>query len=247
MALQHVYWIPEGQSPAEGAYVSYPFDDMVGILALESQRHRCLVVGEDLGTVPEGFRERMTEAGILSYRVLFFEYDEKGGFVAPDAYPPLALATVGSHDLATLRGWWDEGDIDLKQRHGLYPGAQETAKQQALRVRDKTALVEALKTAGIELPSGFDAEAPYGDELFQGVHRFLAETRSGLAVVQLDDLTEEPEQVNLPATTDQHPNWRRKLSVSLEELPKDRRVLAIAGLFRETRPLPVAEGAVHGV
>ena len=121
MGLQHLYWIPRDTSAAEGAYVGYPLDDLVGILALESQRHRCLVVGEDLGTVPEGFRERMAAANILSYRVLFFEQEESGAFVPPDAYPPLALAVAGSHDLPTLRGWWEERDIALKDRLGLYP------------------------------------------------------------------------------------------------------------------------------
>ena len=90
MALQHLYWIPEGKPASEGMYIGYPMDDMVGILALESQRNRCIVVGEDLGTVPEGFREKMEAAGILSYRVVFFEYAEDGGFVGPQDYPKLA-------------------------------------------------------------------------------------------------------------------------------------------------------------
>ena len=93
MGLQHLYWVPQGQKPSAGAYVRYPMEDLIGILALESHRHRCLVVGEDLGTVPEGFRERMAEANILSYRVLFFEQEpETGAFLPPSAYPPLALA-----------------------------------------------------------------------------------------------------------------------------------------------------------
>ena len=125
MGLQHLYWVPQGQKPSEGAYVRYPLDDLVGILALESHRHRCLVVGEDLGTVPEGFRERMAEANILSYRVLFFEQDiETGAFVPPQAYPALALAVVGSHDLPTLRGWWEGRDLDIKERLGLFPGCR---------------------------------------------------------------------------------------------------------------------------
>jgi 4-alpha-glucanotransferase len=105
MGLQHLYWIPQGQKPSAGAYVRYPIEDLLGILALESHRHGCLIIGEDLGTVPEGFRERTAEENILSYRVLFFEQEpETGAFLAPSAYPELALATVGSHDLPTLRG-----------------------------------------------------------------------------------------------------------------------------------------------
>ena len=112
-------------------------EDLLGILALESHRQRCLVVGEDLGTVPEGFRERMTAANILSYRVLFFEQDRGRRIPSAEAYPPLALAVVGSHDLPTLRGWWQSRDIELKERLGLYPEPGEAARQRHARERDE--------------------------------------------------------------------------------------------------------------
>ena len=122
MALQRVYWIPENADPSAGAFVRYPLEDLIGILCLESQRHRCLVVGEDLGTVPEGFRERMHEAQMLSYRVLYFEHDSTSGkFAAPADYPRLALAVTGSHDLPTLQAWWTGADLVLKELLGLYP------------------------------------------------------------------------------------------------------------------------------
>ena len=125
MGLQHLYWVPQGRKPKEGAYVAYPLQDLLGILALESQRHQCLVVGEDLGTVPEGFRDVMSAANVLSYRVLYFEQDSEGCFLPPDAYPRLAVAVVGSHDLPTLRGWWEGRDLDLKQSLDLFPGENE--------------------------------------------------------------------------------------------------------------------------
>jgi 4-alpha-glucanotransferase len=234
MAIQHLYWIPEGRPPSEGAYVSYPLDDLTGILALESQRHRCVVVGEDLGTVPEGFRERMEAAGILSYRVLAFEQQD-GHFIPPAKYPALALAAAGSHDLATLRGWWEERDIDLKERHGLYSGEAEAKRQREQRVSDRAALVEALQDAGLRLPDGFDACSGYRLELNDAVHEFLARTRAGIAMVQLDDLTDEFDQVNLPATTDEHPNWRRKQSLSLEEIAASRRIRVIADMLNRAR------------
>lgn len=236
MALQHVYWIPEGHPAGEGAYVAYPMEELLGILALESQRQRCLVVGEDLGTVPEGFRERMTEAGVLSYRVVFFEWTESGAFKGPDEYPELALATVGSHDLATLRGWWEGDDITLKADRGLYPAADEADKQRIRRSADRTALVDALRAADIALPAGFGPDSSYDDTLDHAVHAFLARTKSALAVAQLDDLTGERDQVNLPGTTDQYPNWRRKLSMTLEELADAPEPAAVAAILAAARP-----------
>ncbi len=235
MGLQHLYWIPEGRAPSQGAYVSYFMDDLIGILALESHRHRCLVVGEDLGTVPEGFRERMEAAGVLSYRVLFFEFDADGAFVQPQDYPPLALATPGSHDLATLRGWWEARDIELKSRHGLYPSADEERGQHKQRAKERVALLQALGAAGLGLPD-LDATGPFRPDLADAVHAFLARTRAGLAMVQLDDLTDERDQVNLPGTTDQHPNWRRKQSIGLEELSANPRVQALAHILNSARP-----------
>ena len=110
MGLQRLFLIPEGAKPAEGAYLSYPLDDLIGHIALESQRAQCMVVGEDLGTVPEGFRDRLTRANIQGMRVLWFERD--GAEVRPPAvYPPLSVACVATHDLATLAGWWQGADI----------------------------------------------------------------------------------------------------------------------------------------
>jgi 4-alpha-glucanotransferase len=236
MALRHLYWIPEDCAPSEGAYVSYPMDDLIGILALESQRHRCLVVGEDLGTVPEGFRERMQQAGILSYRVVFFEFDEGGSLISPEDYPPLALATIGSHDLPTLHGWWEECDIELKSRHGLYPAEDEEQRQREQRGKERAALVRALESVGTQLPKNFQSAGPFGTELTEAAHAFLARTRSGLAMVQLDDMTGETDQVNLPATTDEYPNWRRKQSLTLEELGADPGVHALAKILNVARP-----------
>ena len=242
MALQHVYWIPEGRSARDGAYVAYPMDDLIGILALESRRQNCLVVGEDLGTVPDGFRARMTEAGILSYRVVFFEWTEDGGFVGPDDYPFLALATVGSHDLATLRGWWEGNDIELKEAQGLYPARDEAEKQRARRRDERGRLIEAVRAAGLPLPASFGADSPYDLTLANAVHAFLARSNAAIAMVQLDELTDEREQVNLPGTVDQHPNWRRKLSLTLEELADDGPAAALAAIMAAARPAPTGAG-----
>jgi 4-alpha-glucanotransferase len=227
MALQHAYWIPTGCEPGDGAYVAYPLEDLLGILALESHRARCLVVGEDLGTVPAGFRERMERANVLSYRVLFFERAESGAFAPPDAYPRAALAVAGNHDLATLAAWWDGADIELRARLGL-TAPDAVAAAHATRAADRDALVAAFVSAGV-----LSAESPPNERaLFTAVHAFLARTPAALALAQLDDITAEIEPVNVPTTADEHPNWRRRNALTIEELAADdrlRQVISVLG------------------
>lgn len=215
MALQHLYWIPEGQPPQNGAYVRYPMEDLIAILALESRRNHCMVVGEDLGTVPDGFRERMERAAILSYRVLFFEQDSKTGvFRKPKDYPKLAVAVASNHDLPTVPAWWLGLDIELRDRLKLYPDDNEASSQAERRQRDQTQLRKALEKEGLLRKSA----NPQREEWVPLVYAYLARSNSFAALVQLDDITKEVDPVNLPGSTDQYPNWRRKLAVPLEEL-----------------------------
>jgi 4-alpha-glucanotransferase len=244
MGLQHLYWVPEGQKPATGAYVRYPIEDLIGILALESHRQHCLIIGEDLGTVPEGFRERMAESNILSYRVLFFEQEEKtSAFLPPRVYPTLALAVVGSHDLPTFRGWWEGRDLDLKERLGLFLDPAEAPRQRQARECDRSQLLRALRHEGLLPPDG-DPDIP---TLARAAHAFLARTPSVLAMAQIDDLTDEADPVNVPATSDEHPNWRRRLSVTLEELATRPHFIDIAEIFRAERSARRPDGTnAHG-
>jgi 4-alpha-glucanotransferase len=213
MALQHLYLIPANAEPADGAYVRYPIDDLVGILALESVRNNCLVIGEDLGTVPAGFRERMTAANILSYRVLFFERSDDQTFLPPEAYPQEALAVIASHDLATLRAWLDASDIDLRLEIGSID-REQAAEQREQRSSDREALLDALvREKLISSVQRNDVDA-----IVVAAHAYLARTPAVLVMAQLDDITGERAPVNLPATTDQYPNWRRRISVTLEDL-----------------------------
>jgi 4-alpha-glucanotransferase len=230
MALQHLYWIPKGMSSADGAYVGYPLRELVGILALESHRNHCLVVGEDLGTVPEGFREHMAEANILSYRVLLFEKD-KNGFSRPEDYPELALAVAGSHDLPTLRGWWEARDIDLKARLQFYPAPKDIEHALEEREQDRRDLVDALKREGFD----FNGAQVDVEKLVSAAHGYLARSRSALAIVQIDDIMGETDQVNVPATSLEHPNWRRRLSLALEDLSGHPPLDTLAKLFQCSR------------
>ncbi|MGI4756154.1 MAG: 4-alpha-glucanotransferase [Janthinobacterium lividum] len=229
LALQRLYWIPKGMHPRDGAYVAYPMEDLIGILSLESHRNHCMVIGEDLGTVPKGFRERMTEANIFSYRVLFFERDEEA-FVEPGAYPELSLSVASSHDLPTLKGWWEAADIDAKERLHLFPDAEGAKKAREQRAADKHALLAALHSQGIDFAEA-DLEAD-PDRFIDAAHRFLARTRSLLTLVQIDDLTGELEQVNIPATSEENPNWRRKLSMTLEQLASDPVLAGTAAMMK---------------
>jgi 4-alpha-glucanotransferase len=221
MGLMHLFWIPADGTPAHGAYVQYPFEDLLALVALESQRAQCLVVGEDLGTVPDGFRERMAEANILSYRVLYFE---RAGdrYKRPGEYPALALACVSTHDLATLWGYWQGADIHLKQSLDQYPSAKAVEVEKGARVHDRYLLLKALAAEGL-LPAGRDPDnvdgLPMDSRLAAALHTYLARSPAQILLVQIDDLMEEEEQINLPGTDTERPNWRRKLSKPVDVLP----------------------------
>ena len=220
MGLSRLYWIPGGVPPTDGAYVGYPLDDLLAVVRLESHRNRCLVVGEDLGTVPEGFREHLADSGLLSYRVLYFERAWDGGFIAPEHYPAQALATVSTHDLPTLAGYWSGGDLDEKARLELFPSIEAEAAARNDRAGDVTRLRDYLSSHG-GLRSGDQTGEPSHRELAEAVLRVLAKTPCRLTLVQIEDLIGVAEQANMPGTTHQHPNWQRRLPEALPDLLRD--------------------------
>ncbi len=221
MALRHLFWIPPGKQAVDGVYVAYPMDDLLGILALESHRNRCLIIGEDLGTVPDGFRERMEAENILSYRVLYFERYASGLFKRPEVYPVQALATATSHDMATIPGNWRGWDIALRHNLGLTQADQDEAADMAARADDRAGLVAALADQGL-LPSDFPRDTELSPSRLRALtlacHRFLARAPSQVMLVNIDDLAGEVSQVNVPGTVSEYPNWSRRLSVPLEDL-----------------------------
>jgi glycogen operon protein len=216
MGLSRLFWVPDGARAADGAYVSYPLDDLLGVLALESVRARCIVIGEDLGTVPEGLRERLAGAGLLSYRVLWFERDA-GGFHAPHRYPAQAAACVSTHDLPTIAGWWSGVDIDEKSALGLL-AEDDAQREHAARQADKALLAAALERDDPTQATRIDAAAPHDAEITAAVHRHLALSPAALVLVQADDLAGEIHAQNLPGTDRERPNWRRRLGVDAESL-----------------------------
>ncbi|MGP1397810.1 MAG: 4-alpha-glucanotransferase [Inquilinaceae bacterium] len=238
MGLMHLFVIPPGVAAGQGAYLAYPFDDMLRVLALESRRHRCVVIGEDLGTVPEGFRPWMMDAGILSYRVLMFERVGDGLFASPETYPEQALVTAGTHDLATLAGFWTGRDIEWRRDVGIYPDAQSAAADTANRAADRRRLIDALIAAGVwpaEPPTDSERQ-PMDRALLIAIHRYLAKTPSRLLIVQAEDMAGQREQMNLPGTIDSHPNWRRRLDRTVDALIDDPDAAALMAALRADRP-----------
>lgn len=218
MSLWQLFLIPDGMTAPQGTYVRYPVQDMIAALAQASNENRTIIIGEDLGNVPDGFREVMAAANILSYRILLFErhYD---GFISPEHYPREALVCVSTHDLPTFQGWWRGDDVGLRLGFGFI--SPESAEQQAgSRVHERRQLLGDLIRGGLLDPSA--SETPIDaapEELVIATHRHLARTPSRLLAVRLEDIAGEVAPVNVPSTVDEHPNWRRKLSISLEDLP----------------------------
>jgi 4-alpha-glucanotransferase len=246
MGLFRLFWIPRGQPASSGTYVHYPFDDLLGILALESVRTRTVVVGEDLGTVPDWVRERLEAANILSYRVFYFERETDGSWKQPDAYPVRSLAVTTTHDLPTWLGFWTGEDLHIRAKLGLFPTEQSRQQAWEDRERDKARIAEALARASLisESPERLGASrALQAEGLLEPVHRFLARSSSCLVLASLDDWLGEVAQVNLPGTVDQYPNWSRKLTIPLESMRGEHIVRRLAEVMREERPARSSENA----
>jgi (1->4)-alpha-D-glucan 1-alpha-D-glucosylmutase len=238
MGLLRLFWVPSGAKPADGAYVRYPLDDLIGLVALESARSRCIVIGEDLGTVPDEAREALAANDILSYRVLMFEQGGNGEFKPPAAYPEAALAVASTHDLPTLAGWWEGIDIPLRASQGLLePGVDVEAMMQARR-DERSRLVAALAREGL-LPAGGGhdpASLPsLTRPLANAIHAYLARSPATLVGLQLEDILGVKDQPNLPGTTRSYPNWRRKLPFGVEALERDGRLREVAAVVSRER------------
>jgi len=237
MGLMRLFWIASGANPSEGAYVRYPLQELLGIVALESQRNRCMVIGEDLGTVPDEVRAALPALQVLSCRILYFERRD-GEFKAPSEYPEQALVAATTHDLPTLAGFWEARDLALREELSLFPSDEARQWQAQERCRDRARLLLALEREGL-LPAQVStnpASAPtMTAELARAVHAYLARTPCKLFMVQLEDVLGMLDQVNLPGTSGRYPNWRRKVSLDLERWSQDGRFIEMCDTVSRAR------------
>jgi 4-alpha-glucanotransferase len=215
LGLQRLFLVPDGLSAAHGTYIRCPFEALLAVTTLASNEGRCIVVGEDLGTVPERFRETLADWGLWSYQVMLFERAGDGTFRPPESFREHALVTFATHDLPTYAGWRQKQDIAIKQALGHDPGETDDERQ---RVFD--ALSHALRGRGL------------ATEGFAPVARYLADAPSRLLVVSIEDLLGVTDQVNLPGTIDAYPNWRHRLPIALEDLRRHDGVIAVADAMR---------------
>ncbi len=229
LGLSRLFLVPAGGRCSDGAYLRFPQEALYAALAAESTDNRCLIVGEDLGTVPEGFRERMSAQGILAYRLLIFGTDGEGRFLPPEAYPAEALAAFSTHDLPTFRGYMEGRDLATRAALGLYPDDDARARAAAAREAERQRLIDALRQIDPAATSSVES-------LLAAVYQFLARTQCRLFLAQMEDLAGEADQPNLPGTADEYPNWRRKLSRDLEEIFAGEGLAELLRRIRAERP-----------
>jgi 4-alpha-glucanotransferase len=215
LGLQRLFLVPAGMSPADGLYIRAPLEALTALIAQASVEFQCIVVGEDLGTVPDHFRETMKDWGVWSYHVMLFERSSDGGFLPPESYRQEAVVTFATHDLPTFAGWREGSDLVLRRKLGLRSGETRSQRQMAM-----TAVRHALQMSGRRQTD------------YAAVARFLAAAPSRLLMISMEDLLGVAEQVNVPGTVDSYPNWRRRLPVVLENLASQEGVRNIARFMR---------------
>jgi 4-alpha-glucanotransferase len=230
MGLLRLWWVPKGDDAKEGGYVYYPVDDLLGILALESHRHESLVIGEDLGTVPDEIRGKLAANGVYSYRVFFFEQAADGGYISPTDYPVQSMSTLTTHDMPTLIGYWHCLDLELGKTLGLYPTDDILASLYDARHQNKQAILDTLHghhaiSQAISPDVSYVGMTP---ELSAGMQTHMAKGSSALLSLQLEDWLHMDKPVNVPGTFNEYPNWRRKLTRDLEDIFADDAICHLA-------------------
>lgn len=238
LGMFRLFWIPRGMHPRDGAYVAYPFEDLIKIIALESMRNMSVVIAEDLGTIGDGVRETLGRYRMLSYRLLYFERNYPDpSFSSPDKYPAAAFCAVTTHDLPTLSGYWQGRDLEVSERAGKYPEKALLNRRFEERQRDKRLLISALKSHGV-LRKNYPLSGGMTDELCRAVYTYLSLTPCRMLGVSFDDIFGAMDQQNLPGTVDGHPNWIQKAPILLEDAVKDRRSAVLAAVLNSRCSVP---------
>ena len=225
MSLQRLYLVPRGSKASDGAYLRYDLQELLAIIALESQRNKCMIIGEDLGTVPDEVRAGMYESKTLAYKVLYFMKNyTNGSFISTNLYPRCSLVVSATHDLATLRGFWEGNDLRLRKELKLHED-EVLSELKEERAGDRHALIQALKQNGllteVEAQKVLSEPNLFSFELLSAIHLFLAKSPCMLQAIQIEDLITQRDQANLPGTTIEHPNWKRRLSREIEDIFSD--------------------------
>ena len=233
MALCRLWWVLNDKTADFGAYVHYDAEVTFAILALESQRNRCVIIGEDLGTVPDQARYLLNRYQVFSYKVMYFS---KGwnGFQLPEEYPEQAITVISTHDVAPLAGYWTGKDLDTMFKLGTLPDA--AAFQTALdeREHDKADLLDKLKETGC-LGADVQMPAKADETLLAALHKYGALSRSKLYAVQLENLLGVIDNLNVPGVTEGYPNWAQKMPVSLEDFLQHRLMGGQLAIIDEVR------------
>jgi (1->4)-alpha-D-glucan 1-alpha-D-glucosylmutase len=238
MGLMRLFLVPDGAPRGTGTYVGYPFQDLLGVVALESVRNRCVIIGEDLGTVPDEVRAAIPDWGLLSTRVLYFERDADGGFLPPEAIEPNALLTAATHDLPPLAGFWAGVDLEQRRELGLFPTPEDYAERLLQRTHDRTRLLLALERAGL-LPADTSTDPVAVPELtpahVTAVQLYLARSPARLLLVQVADLLGEREQTNLPGAGKAYPSYQQRQPLALEHWLAEPAVARMLAALRRER------------
>lgn len=236
LGFARLWWVQKGQSAVDGVYIRYPLADLLGILALESQRHRCLIIAEALGTVPDGILTALERKGILAYNLFYFEFDGEQSKPLAD-YPYQAMTTLSTHDLPTVKGYWQSYDIELGKQYKVYPSSAVLEQVQASRSFSKRAFCEALSAQGLAVEAGETMSKAFNHRL----QSYVAKTNSALFGTQPEDWLDMLEPVNIPGTSNEYPNWRRKLAKTTEQIFADQSVQALLSCIRQQRKGKVDE------
>lgn len=240
MGLMRLWWCPPGQTADYGAYVQYPFFEMLGLLKLESVRNRCMVVGEDMGVVPPDFREALNRSNIFTNKLFYFEKNQYGEFTPPEAYQKHALAMLNNHDVPTLASWWLGSDIQLRATLNQLEAGGDYESLMLQREHEKKRLLEWLAKLSLVQPEQFETllHSALSHQLAAAILHGVSQCESQLFVLQLEDLELLESPVNVPGTSTEYPNWQRKLTVPLEVLFKEAQVQTLLQAIQAERSLP---------